>query len=70
MERKISNANKKNPNTSGLVKKSDYNAKITEIVCKIHSVSGVATIAALTVVENKIPNCSSLVKKQIIMQKC
>ena len=46
-----------------LLKKADYNAKFTEIECKIHSVSGVATIAALTVVENKIPNGSGLVKK-------
>ena len=43
------------PGTSGLVKKTDYNAKITEI--------GKATNAALTTVENKIPNISSFVKK-------
>ena len=56
LERKI-------PDTIGLVKKVDYNAKITEIEGKIPSISGLATNAALTIVENKIPNISSLVKK-------
>ena len=51
------------PDTSGLVKKTDYNAKITELECKIPSISGLATNAVLTTVENKIPNISSLVKK-------
>ena len=56
LERKI-------PDTIGLVKKVDYNAKITEIEGKIPSISGLATNAALTIVENKIPDISSLVKK-------
>ena len=51
------------PDTSGLVKNIDYNAKITKIEGKILSNSGLATNAALTVVENKIPNINSLVKK-------
>ena len=50
----------------GLLKKLDYNAKITEIENKISSISGFATNAALTTVENKVPNIKSLVKKQII----
>ena len=54
------------PDTSGLVKKLDYNAKITEIENKITSISGLATNAVLTVVENKILNISSLVQKMII----
>ena len=33
------------------------------------SISGLATKAALTLVENKIANTSSLVKKQIMTQK-
>ena len=49
--------------TSGLVKKTDYNAKITEIEGEIPSISGLATNAALTSVENKIPSISSLVEK-------
>ena len=51
------------PDTSGLVKKTDYNAKITEIEGKIPSISGLATNAALTAVENKMPNISNLIKK-------
>ena len=51
---------KKTPDTSGLVKKTDYIAKITEIEGKIPSISGLATKTALTVVENKIPSVSSL----------
>ena len=50
---------KKNPGTCGLVKKTDYNTKITEIEVKI----------PLTAVENKLPNVSNLVKKQILIQK-
>ena len=44
------------PDASGLVRKTDYNAKITEIEGKIPSISGLATNAALTAVESKIPN--------------
>ena len=51
------------PDTSGLVKKLDYNAKITEIENKTPSISGLGTNAALTEIEYKIPNISSLVKK-------
>ena len=54
--------------TSELVKKTDYNAKITVIEGKIPSISGLTTNAALTAIksdlENKIPNISSLVKKK------
>ena len=50
--------------TSGLVKKADYNAKITEIKGKRPYNYGLATNAALTTVENKMPNISSLVKRK------
>ena len=60
---------KKIPYTSGLVKKTDCNPKITEIRGKVPSISSLATNAALTAVENKIPNISRLVKKQIITLK-
>ena len=60
---------KKIPDTSGLVKKADYNAKITEIKGKIPSSSGLAANAALTTAENKIPNISSLVKKNRLLHK-
>ena len=54
---------KKIPEASELVKKTDYNAKITEIENKILSNSGLATNASLTAVENRIPNISSSVNK-------
>ena len=57
------------PNTSGLIKKTEYNVKITEIEGKVPSISGLATNTSLTAVEEKIPNVSNLVKEQIITQK-
>ena len=45
------------------LKKTDFNSKVTEIEGKIPSISGLATNLALTPVENKIPDVSSLVKK-------
>ena len=51
------------PDTSGFVKKTDYNATFSEIENKVTNISGLATTSALTEVENKIPNISSLVKK-------
>ena len=46
----------KNPDTSGLVKKTDYNVKITEIERQIPDVCSLATKTALTVKENKTLN--------------
>ena len=46
-----------------LLKKKDYDAKITEIDGKIPDVTNLATKTALTTVENKISSVSSLVKK-------
>ena len=57
------------PDTSGLVYKTDWNAKITEIEGKIPSISGLATNARLTVLENKIRNINSLLKKHIMTPK-
>ena len=45
---------KKIPNASRLVKKSDYNAKISELENKIPSISSLITTSALTAVEKKI----------------
>ena len=59
----INQDQKKIPDTSGIVEKTNYNAKITEIERKIPRVSGLATNATLTAVENKIPNISSLANK-------
>ena len=49
--------------TSKLVNKTDYNSKIKDTEGKIPSITNLATTAALTAVEYKIPNVSSLVKK-------
>ena len=57
------------PDTSRLVKKTGYNAKISGIENKIASISGLATNSALTTVEDKIPNVRNLVKKQIMTLK-
>ena len=51
------------PDSSGLIKKTYYNTKITEIECKIPDISNLLTNTALTAVENKIPSVSNLVKK-------
>ena len=50
-------------------KKTECNARITEIDDKTPSITGLANVAALNAVENKIPNVSDLVKKEIKMQK-
>ena len=51
------------PDVSSLVKKTDFNTKVTEIEGKIPSISSLATNSKLTAVENKIPDISGLVKK-------
>ena len=63
LEKKNSDPDKKILDTGGLVKKTDYNAKIIGTESKIPSVSGLATNAALTADENKVPDVSNLVKK-------
>ena len=65
----INQNQEKKSDTSQLVKKTNYNNKITEIENKIPSISGLAKYVALTAVENTIPNISSSVKKQVITQK-
>ena len=60
-EDKINKADKKIPDDTSLVKKTD--TKVTEIQGKIPDVSSLVIKSALTVVENKIPDVSSLVKK-------
>ena len=49
--------------TTTLAEKTDYNAKIKYIENKILSITNLVTTAALTVVENKMPNVNALVKK-------
>ena len=69
LEKKIRDADKKIPNISEVIRKVDNNTKINEIEIKLPSTAGLATNAALTAVENKIPDVSILSKKKIIMQK-
>ena len=68
-EDKINKVEKKIPDVTGLVEKTNINAKISELEGKMPSISGLATISALTAVENKMPDVSSLVKKQILIPK-
>ena len=51
------------PDTSGLVKKTDYNTKITDLENKIPNISHLATKTALTSVESKIPDITNLATK-------
>ena len=46
-----------------MVKKTDFNTKVTEIIGKIPSITGFATNSELSAVENKIPDVRSLVEK-------
>ena len=63
LEKKISDVYKNFFDDSGLVKKADFNSKITEVEGKIPSITRLATNSALTAVENKILDVSRLVKK-------
>ena len=47
LQKKIEKVYKKIPNTSGLIKKTDYNTKITELENKIPSVTGLVTSALI-----------------------
>ena len=47
-----------------LLKKTNYNTKITEFENKIPDISNVVTKTALTTLENKITSVSNLVKKK------
>ena len=67
--KQIDQIQKKKFDTSGLVKKTNYDAKVTEIESKIPSISGLATTSTLTAVENKIRDVSNLIKKQIMTQR-
>ena len=48
---------------NNVVKKTDYNAKITKIENKISDISNLATKAALNTVENKILDTGGLLRK-------
>ena len=63
---KIKNIEDEIPDITNLISLS---AKINEVKCEVPSITNLATTAALTTVENKIPNFSNLVKKVITTQK-
>ena len=63
LEDKINKLDKKIPDVSGLVKKTDFNSEISEVEGKIPSISGLATNSKLTAVENKIPDVNGFIKK-------
>ena len=65
----INQNQKKNPDTSGLVKKTDYSAKISEAEGKIPSISDLATNSALTAIEIKNLMLVVWLRKYIITQK-
>ena len=46
-----------------VVKKTNYNSKITEIEIKFPNINNLATKTALTTIENKIPKISGLATK-------
>lgn len=62
IEKKIDDFDKKIHDISGFVKISDYNTKFHEIEDKTRSITGLSSTAAITTVENKIPNVSDLTK--------
>ena len=53
--------------TSEIAKKADYHTNISAIKIKIPSISDLATTDALNDINDKIPDASNLVKKQIMM---
>lgn len=64
-EKKIADVDKKIPNSTGLVKKTNYNTKITEIENKIPGFTGLVTaaspIAKTTKIENKIHDTTNFI---------
>ena len=55
--------------SSELVNKVDFNAKIKDIKDKVPSITNLVTTAALTGVKDKIPNVSDLAKKADFVEK-
>ena len=58
----------KMPDISNLATNASLNGKINEVKGEVPTNTNLATIAALTIVENKIPKVTNLVKKLTIMQ--
>ena len=63
LDEKIDKVDKKVPDVTSFVKKTDFDSKITEVEGKIPNISRLATNSSLTAVENKIPDITSLITK-------
>ena len=66
---RLKNIEDKIRNITNLVTNTFPIAKINELKVEIPSITNLNTTAALTTVENKLPNVSNLVKKVTITQK-
>ena len=70
LEKNTRDSDKNMSDISGLVKETDWNAKIKVTEGKIPTITSlVAATAALTAVKNAIPNTNNLAKKRIMKQK-
>ena len=66
----MKNFEDKVPDNTKLATNTTFNSKIDDVKGKIFSITNLATTnIAYATVENKISNVSSLVKKQIMIQK-
>ena len=66
----MKNFEDKVPDNTKLATNTTFNSKIDDVKGKIFSITNLATTnIAYAIVENKISNVSSLVKKQIMIQK-
>ena len=63
LDDKIDKVDKKIPDVTSFVEKTDFDSKIAEVEGKIPNTSGLATNSSLTAVENKIPDITSLITK-------
>ena len=64
IEKKIDDADKKMLDTNELVKKADFNAKISKMQDEIPNITVLATTSALHFVESKITDLVSVLVKQ------
>ena len=60
---KIKSIEDKIPNITNLATNTSLDAKINEVKSEISSITNLAITTDLSIVENKIPNVSNLVKK-------
>ena len=66
---KIKNIGDEIPDITNLATKTILNTRINEVKAEILNINNLATTAALTAVENKIPDVGNLVKKNWLWHK-